>query len=245
MDQHQIEIITVNGRNSAEIEKPAGAAVGDASDAQEVQSGERNTGMTYLEEEIRTLAKLKGLEPTKINLWKVAVEEYSNRRTMFENRIYKTEEKICSVKNELYQVVGFFSAFQGLLITAAAQSNLLRCNNVGFILALSAFATAVAVFGIGQKNRTMTDLRTVTNNCTLFMKAYFRMVHLLKRVEINFDFNVLQDLGHVDNNPHPQWKKILVSPVIWLVVSVIAFGGLCMLAMRQILCNPGHSLPSN
>ncbi|KAH9544243.1 hypothetical protein CY35_13G108200 [Sphagnum magellanicum] len=170
MDQHQIEIITVNGRNSAEIEKPAGAAVGDASDAQEVQSGERNTGMTYLEEEIRTLAKLKGLEPTKINLWKVAVEEYSNRRTMFENRIYKTEEKICSVKNELYQVVGFFSAFQGLLITAAAQSNLLRCNNVGFILALSAFATAVAVFGIGQKNRTMTDLRTVTNNCTLFMK---------------------------------------------------------------------------
>jgi hypothetical protein len=71
------------------------------------------------------------------------------------------------------------------------------------------------------------------------------MVHLLKRVEINFDFNVLQDLGHVDNNPHPQWKKILVSPVIWLVVSVIAFGGLCMLAMRQILCNPGHSLPSN
>ncbi len=171
MDQHQIEIITVNGRNSAEIEKPAGAAVGDASDAQEVQSGERNTGMTYLEEEIRTLAKLKGLEPTKINLWKVAVEEYSNRRTMFENRIYKTEEKICSVKNELYQVVGFFSAFQGLLITAAAQSNLLRCNNVGFILALSAFATAVAVFGIGQKNRTMTDLRTVTNNCTLFMKV--------------------------------------------------------------------------
>jgi hypothetical protein len=56
-------------------------------------------------------------------------------------------------------VVGFFSAFQGLLITAAAQSNLLRCNNVGFILALSAFATAVAVFGIGQKIKAMEDLR--------------------------------------------------------------------------------------
>jgi hypothetical protein len=63
-----------------------------------------------------------------------------------------------SVKNEIYQVVGFFSAFQGLLITAAAQSNLLRCNNAGFVLALSAFATAVAVFGIVQKNTVITDL---------------------------------------------------------------------------------------
>jgi hypothetical protein len=90
---------------------------------------------------------------------------------MFENRIYKTEDKLSSVKNEIYQVVGFFSAFQGLLITAAAQSNLLRCNNVGFILALSAFATAVAVFGIGLKNRAMTDLQTVTNAYKLSMKV--------------------------------------------------------------------------
>jgi hypothetical protein len=71
------------------------------------------------------------------------------------------------------------------------------------------------------------------------------MVYLLKRDGINFDFNDLESLGHDDSNGHPQWKKILVSPVIWLVVSVIAFGGLCMLAMRQILCNPGHSLLSN
>jgi len=64
-----------------------------------------------------------------------------------------------SVKNEIYQVIGFFSAFQGLLITAAAQSNLLRWNNAGFVLALSAFATAVAVFRIVQKNTVITNLR--------------------------------------------------------------------------------------
>jgi hypothetical protein len=68
-----------------------------------------------------------------------------------------------SVKNEIYQVVGFFSAFQGLLITAAAQSNLLRCNNVGFILALSALATAIAVFGMFQKITAMEDLRDNKN----------------------------------------------------------------------------------
>jgi hypothetical protein len=126
------------------------------------------------------LAKVKGLEPTKINLWKVAFEELNNLRTTLENqcykseeeirsvkneiyRIYKSEEEICIVKNEIYQVEGFFSAFQGLLITAAAQSNLLRCNNAGLVLALSAFATAVAVFGIVQKDIVVTDLRRGTS----------------------------------------------------------------------------------
>jgi hypothetical protein len=132
------------------------------SDAQEVQAGESE--MTYVEREIRSLAKVTGLEPTKINLWKVAFEDYSESLTTLQNLIYKNEEEMRSVKNEIYQVVGFFSAFQGLLITAAAQSNLLRCNNAGFVLALSAFATAVAVFGIEQKNTAITDLRRGTSS---------------------------------------------------------------------------------
>jgi hypothetical protein len=99
------------------------------------------------------------LEPTKINVWEVAFEELRNLRTTLENRIYKSVEEICSIKNEIYQVIGFFNAFQSVLITAATQSNLLQCNNAGFILALSAFATAFAVLGIVQKNTVITDLR--------------------------------------------------------------------------------------
>ncbi len=42
-------------------------------------------------EEIKTriLAKAKGLEPTKINLWKVAFENYSESLTALQNLIYK------------------------------------------------------------------------------------------------------------------------------------------------------------
>jgi hypothetical protein len=35
MDQDQIEIVIVNDRNSAEIEEPAGAAIGEAFNARE------------------------------------------------------------------------------------------------------------------------------------------------------------------------------------------------------------------
>jgi hypothetical protein len=179
MDQDQIEIITVNDRNSAGIEKPAGAVVGDALNghdgSKEADSGSQPRNLNYTsvaqevqevreifsvtECEIRVLVEARGLEPSKSNFWNVMYENFSSRLTLAKKSSYKRKEEIRSVKNEIYQVVGFFSAFQGLLITAAAQSNLLRCNNVRFILALSAFATAVAVFGIWQKNTALEQLQ--------------------------------------------------------------------------------------
>ncbi|KAH9544236.1 hypothetical protein CY35_13G108100 [Sphagnum magellanicum] len=201
--------------------------------------------MTDVEREIRTLAKVKGLEPTQINLWKVAFEHYSERYTRFQNRIYKSEEEIRSVKNEIYQVVGFFSAFQGLLITAAAQSVLLRCNNVRFILALSAFATAVAVFGIWQKITAMAGLRFANNRNKHYMKEIRLWLFHLQDHGMDFHFDNLSHLSMPFSNSRMWWKEILVGYGTLLVVSVIAFGGLCMVAMRQIVCNPGHSLPSN
>jgi hypothetical protein len=61
------------------------------SDAQEVQAGESET--TYVEREIRTLAKVTGLEPTKINLWKVAFEGLNNFRTCWKIRFTKARRK--------------------------------------------------------------------------------------------------------------------------------------------------------
>jgi hypothetical protein len=178
MDQHQIDIQTGNDGNSAEIEEPAGAEVGEAFNAHErsneADSGSQPPNLNYTSgeqevlsddpinpEEIRTnhLPQVQGLMPTRISPWKVAFEETSDQNKLLQKQFDKTEKEIRSVKNEIYQVIGFFSAFQGLLITAAAQSNLLRCNNVGFILALSASATALAVFGIWQKIMAMEKLR--------------------------------------------------------------------------------------
>jgi hypothetical protein len=202
MDQGQIEIISVNDSNSADIEEPAGAAVGEpfnahdgsreadsgsqpqnlnyTSDAQEVQAieSERFNAAKF---DLLILAEAQGLDPTKINLWKVAFEEYSKAFTVNETLLYKRDEEIRSVKNEIYQVVGFFSAFQGLLITAAAQSNFLRCNNVGFILALSAFATAAAVFGIWKKVGAMEELQYAKN----------ANKHIMKVTPYNFFFLVV------------------------------------------------------
>ncbi|KAH8944367.1 hypothetical protein BDL97_13G106300 [Sphagnum fallax] len=243
MDPHQPEIIvTVNDSTSTEIEKSDSGSksqnLNRTSDEQGVRAGERN--MNPVEGPIPTLAQAQGLKVSPIDMWTAGFNQFSDVATRFENVFYKREEKMRSVKNEIYQVVGFFSAFQGLLITAAAQSNLLHCNNLGFILALSAFATVVAVFGIWQKITAIEELRFNTNDIKNYVEAHeIWQAHLLAS-EINFQFGFFQQ---PPNNPSTLWKAILFKHGTWLLVC--AFGGLCAVAMRQIVCNPGHSLPSN
>jgi len=82
-------------------------------------------------------------------------------------------------------------------------------------------------------------------NCTVSSQGLARWLGLLQWKAIHFDFCDFSHESEFTNNSCSWWKEMLVSYGIWLVVSVIAFGGLCMLAMRQILCNPGQSLPSN
>jgi uncharacterized membrane protein len=78
---------------------------------------------------------------------------------LFRNHVDKLKQETRSNRNEIYQLVGFFIAFQGLLFTAVAQSSLLHKNNRAFPLALSAFATVLTVLGVGQKNMQIRELK--------------------------------------------------------------------------------------
>jgi hypothetical protein len=116
---------------------------------------------------------------------------------------------------------------------------------VRFILALSAFATAVAVFGIWQKNTALEQLQFAKHRNKNRMQELHWWLNYLRVFGVNFDFDVFNNKSDLFNYSCTSWNKILVSYGTWLVVAVIAFGGLCMVALHQILCNPGHSLPSN
>ncbi len=53
-------------------------------------------------------------------LCKVVLEEWQNNAVLFGNRVDKRKKKSRNIRNDVYQLVGFFSAFQGLLLTAVA-----------------------------------------------------------------------------------------------------------------------------
>ncbi len=160
------------GNDESSAEAAAGAGIPQAANSQDgaearvggegalghdVEKGEGE--MTDGERQIRPLLAIRGLEATQVNMCKVALEEWQNTAELFVKRVDKKNKEVRSIRNEIYQVVGFYSAFQGLIITAVAQSNLLQCHNVGFPLALSSFATAAAVIGMGQKNAAIRELK--------------------------------------------------------------------------------------
>jgi hypothetical protein len=138
------------------------------------------------ERRIRNLLRIKGSDVNKPNLLKEALEEWQREEEVFGKRVDKKQKEVRNIVNEIYQVVGFYSAFQGLLLTAVAQSNLLHCNNLGFPLALSALATFVAVVGIGQKSWNILEFNKIirsqdpTRRVCLWLQSMISLFYFLQ-----------------------------------------------------------------
>lgn len=86
---------------------------------------------------------------------RVALEEWEKKDELFAQRVDRKRKQSLSVKNEIYQLIGFYSVFQGVLLTAVSQSNLLHCNNWWTAFFLSAFASIVCIAGVIQKFHTI------------------------------------------------------------------------------------------
>ena len=80
-----------------------------------------------------------------------AYQEWEKKDLLFASRIDKKKKQSSSLRNENYQLIGFYSVFQGVLMTAVAQSSLLHCHNLWTALSLSLFASLVTIAAIMQK----------------------------------------------------------------------------------------------
>jgi len=89
---------------------------------------------------------------------KLAHDTWQTRVAEFNQRIGSHDKQERDLTNEIYQLLGFDSAFQGLLLTAVAQAGQLKCHNVAIPLALSLFATVVTLAGVWQKKGVITKL---------------------------------------------------------------------------------------
>ncbi|CAK9863608.1 unnamed protein product [Sphagnum jensenii] len=195
------------------------------------------------ERRIRNLLSIKGLEANRPNLLKVALEEWQSSAEVFGKRVDKRQKEVRNIVNEIYQVIGFYSAFQGLLLTAVAQSNLLHCNNLGFPLALSALATFVALVGIGQKSWNILQFNRLIRSEDPTRRAYLNRVNKLKEFGTEFDFNNTcseEDVRKPKESKYADVYSLLISYEGGLVATLILFGGLCLATIRQILCNPSQ-----
>jgi hypothetical protein len=118
---------------------------------------------------------LKGVDGNKKHvLYRVALEHWEAKDKLFTTRVEKKTKQSLSVRNEIYQLIGFYSVFQGVLLTAVAQSNLLHCNNWWSVFTLSALASFVTVFGVKQKFDTILALEKTIGTEEISRKVLYR-----------------------------------------------------------------------
>ncbi|KAG0599780.1 hypothetical protein M758_12G178100 [Ceratodon purpureus] len=78
------------------------------------------------------------------NFWKEQQAEAAQRLDAYSSYL-------ATSNNELYQLIGFYSVFQGVLLTASAQSNLLCCKNWWIPVSLCALSTLCTCWGVWLK----------------------------------------------------------------------------------------------
>lgn len=107
-------------------------------------------GHTY--QEIRNLVWAK-----KHPVYNVALEEWDRKERLASSRVDRREKRSADLINQIFNLVGFYSVFQGVVLTAvsqvvsAATSCGSQCGKVWVPILLTLFAAVVTVVGILEK----------------------------------------------------------------------------------------------
>ncbi len=99
------------------------------------------------------------------------------------SRIEKKRTRSINTKNELYQLIGFYSVFQGVVLTAVAQTNLIRCSQSWGPASLSLLASVATIAGVYAKLKDYSELRCALEDETNDSKvsvSIFREISLVE-----------------------------------------------------------------
>lgn len=94
-------------------------------------------------------------------VYKATLEEWDRRETYLGKRVDRREKTSIDLRNQVFNIVGFFSVFQGVVLTAVSQlksSTGPHCGTAWFPVVLSGGALIVAGIGVWLK---FTDLEAL------------------------------------------------------------------------------------
>jgi len=109
---------------------------------------------------------------------RLLLRDWEKNYKVARERIEKKETRTINAKAELYQLLGFYSVFQGVVLTAVAQSNTLYCLSSWGPASLSLLASAVTVVSVHYKLTNYSRLKVAlkderTNAVVSFSKQIF------------------------------------------------------------------------
>lgn len=123
---------------------------------------------------------------------KIAFDEWEAGFHIFTKRTEVKEAQRGHIRNEIYQLLGFFIVFQGVVYTAVAQATVLRCANWWTSFTLSLLASVATIVAVVQKLYAQWALEeTIANEKVSLKVNAFLLVHVTYKPPTPWEFDAI------------------------------------------------------
>ncbi|CAK9866299.1 unnamed protein product [Sphagnum jensenii] len=151
---------------------------------------------------------------------KKGLETWRNDVRVLQKRIDRKEQQSSQIKNEVYQLVGFFIVFQGVLYTAVAQAQVLDCRNWSTVFVLSVLASAAAIAGVTQKLLQLEDMQRTIKEEEKYPRVLKKWIEKVRAKGLEFFDSI--DPSQVPTPDAPNHFFTVYSVMVLLTLSLFA-----------------------
>jgi hypothetical protein len=168
------------------------------------------------------------------------LDDWEKQFKVARDRIETKTSRANNAKNDLYQWIGFFSVFQGVVLTAVAQSSTFGCRQSWAPASLSLIASLVTVVSVHFKLINYDDLKANLSKELSQSKVLHDQIGELRARGKDFDFAWFierrRGLSRRGNEKKPQGLK---DKYYWAVIlALVIFSTIILLCCIIVLCGP-------
>lgn len=131
---------------------------------------------------------------------RLSLNEWENNFKKAVSRVEVKRERSLNVKNELYQLIEFYSVIQGVVLGAAAQASTLTCNTAWGPALLSFLASCATVVSVHNKFKDYIILKHELKKEEDDANVVKGKIGLLKLMGSNFRFESLDEKAITDRD---------------------------------------------
>ncbi|KAG0554850.1 hypothetical protein KC19_12G124700 [Ceratodon purpureus] len=181
-------------------------------------------------------------ERKKRHVLKEALVEWTEQVHQLEAKVEKRTDRKNQLTNELYQLVGLYSVFVGVVFTAVLQSSRVECQHIWSPIVLCSVAYFAALVAIVKKSKEIEIDRITIKADDDFRKIRFKNLRELKKEgPRRFDFGNLEN--QTEGEPKiKKGKKTGSKPSkkstapCYLILILTSFTLVLLVSFGHILC---------
>jgi uncharacterized membrane protein len=170
-------------------------------------------------------------------VFKVALEEWDRKERLLSARLERREKQKVDLINQIFNLVGFYSVFQGVVLTAVSQlaaSSESQCGKVWFPIVLSLVAAVVALIGLWLRFKKLKELEDSIN---IEKKALAEPIRRRQRLlDSGEAFRFFRDTRFPEVKDPKSLGKDKIGALAALIVVTVVF----IVSYLVILCDLGY-----